>query len=232
MLAGPPPHPLTCVHTRPLAADLYKTIAEIEGVGRLVEMTFPPGAADIPHEHPEHNMYFVVDCKLKISGAPTPTELGKEGAVVEIPAGAAPLFPPMAHQVTNVGETEGKAVFFEAYPNCKPCGDIEGYISPFTVSPECYKVLNDESENFVTGILTMEVGAKDAFHHHKDHLIYVLEGDGVTIYPGGDESAAMVVPLKPFAGIPAPMAAPPFASHVLLNSGTIPLKMLFFEAKK
>ena len=103
---------------------------------------------------------------------------------------------------------------------------------PFTVSPECYKKLNDESENFVTGILEMEVGAKDAFHHHKDHLIYVLEGDGVTIYPGGDESAAMAVPLKPFAGIPAPMVAPPFASHVLENTGTIPLKMLFFEAKK
>ena len=50
--------------------------------------------------------------------------------------------------------------------------------------------------------------------HHKDHLIYVLEGDGVTIYPGGDESNPMVVPLKPFAGIPAPMVAPPFASHV------------------
>ena len=156
----------------------------------------------------------------------------KEGAVVEIPAGAAPLFPPMAHQVTNVGETEGKAVFFEAYPNCKPCGDIEGYISPFTVSPECYKVLNDESENFVTGILTMEVGAKDAFHHHKNHLIYVLEGDAVTIYPGGDKDAAMDVPLQVGAGIPAPMAAPPFYSHTLKNSGTKTLKMLFFEAKK
>jgi len=211
--------------------DLYKTIAELEGVGRLVEMIFPPGAKDIPHEHPIHSMYFVVDCKLKISGPPTPTTLGEEGGVAEIPAGAAPIFPAMAHQVENVGDTEGKAVFIEPYPGCKPCGDIEGYISPFTVSPECYKVLA-EDDDWITGILTMEVGAKDAFHHHKDHLIYVLEGDGVTIYPGGDESAGMEVPLKPFAGIPAPMAAPPFASHTLLNSGTVPLKMLFFEAKK
>ena len=141
--------------------------------------------------------------------------------------------PPTFHccQVTNVGESEGKAVFFEPYPTCKPCGDIEGYISPFTVSPECYKILA-EDDDWITGILTMAVGEEDAFHHHKDHLIYVLEGDGVTIYPGGDESAAMAVPLKPFAGIPAPMVAPPFASHVLENTGTIPLKMLFFEAKK
>ena len=65
----------------------------------------------------------------------------------------------MAHQVENVGDTEGKAVFLEAYPTCKPSGDIEGYISPFTVSPECYKVLA-EDEDWYTGMLTMEVGAK------------------------------------------------------------------------
>jgi len=211
--------------------DLYKTIAELPGVARLVEMIFPPGAKDVPHEHPIHSMYFVVDCKLKIAGPPTPTKIGEEGGVAEIPAGAAPIFPAMAHQVENVGEKEGKAVFIEPYPGCKPCGEIEGYISPFKVSPGCYKILT-EDENWITGILTMAVGEKDEFHHHKNHLIYVLEGDGVTINPGGDESAAMVVPLKPFAGIPAPMAAPPFASHTLVNSGTVPLKMLFFEAKK
>ena len=60
----------------------------------------------------------------------------------------------------------------------------------------------------------------------------VIEGDQVTIYPGGDETAAMAVPIAPGAGIPAPMSAPPFASHTLMNSGTKPLKMLFFEAKK
>ena len=89
-----------------------------------------------------------------------------------------------------------------------------------------------EDDDWYTGMLTMDVGEKDEYHHHKDHLIYVLEGDGVTIWPGGDESAAMVVPLAPGAGIPAPMSAPPFAKHTLLNSGTVTLKMLFFEAKK
>ena len=78
----------------------------------------------------------------------------------------------------------------------------------------------------------MTVGERDELHHHRDHLIYVLEGDGVTIYPGGDESNAMVVPLKVGAGIPAPMSAPPFAKHTLMNSGTTTLKMVFFEAKK
>jgi quercetin dioxygenase-like cupin family protein len=119
--------------------DLYKTIAEIPGVARLVKMTFPPGAKDAPHEHPVHSMFFITDAKLKISGPPTPTKLGEEGGVAEIPAGAAPIFPAMAHQVENVGEAEGQAIFVEAFPNCKPCGDVEGYISPFAVSPGCYK---------------------------------------------------------------------------------------------
>ena len=78
----------------------------------------------------------------------------------------------------------------------------------------------------------MEPGAKDAFHYHRDHLIYVLSGDAVTINPGGDEAAAMKVPIAPNHGIPAPMAAPPFYSHTLLNSGTEKLQMLFFEMKK
>ena len=211
--------------------DLYKTLAEIPDVGRLVKMTFPPGAKDVPHEHPIHSMYFLTPVKLKISGPPTPTKLGEEGGVAELPAGAAPIFPAMAHQVENVGDTEGSAIFVEPYPGCKACGDVEGYISPFTVSPECYKILA-EDDDWITGVLEMPVGAKDALHHHKDHLIYVEQGDGVTIYPGGDESAAMVVPLAPGAGIPAPMSAPPFAKHTLLNSGTVPLKMIFFEAKK
>jgi len=211
--------------------DLYKSIAEIPGVGRLVEITFPPGAKDKPHEHPIHSMYFLVDCKLKISGPPTPTKLGEEGGVAEIPAGATPIFPAMAHQVENVGEKEGKAIFVEPYPGCKPCGTIEGYISPFDVAPGCYKKLA-EDDDWITGVMTMAVGEKDTLHHHKDHLIYVAEGDGVTIYPGGDESSPMVVPLQVGAGIPAPMSAPPFAKHTLLNSGTKPLKMIFFEAKK
>jgi len=149
----------------------------------------------------------------------------------ELPDGAAPIFPPGAHQVKNVGDNEVKVLFVETYPVCSPCGAIDGYISPFDVSPECYKVLA-ENDEWITGMLTMEVGAVDAFHFHRDHLIYVLEGDGVTINPGGDESAAMEVPLKAGAGIPAPMSAPPFYSHTLKNSGTCTLKMAFFEMKK
>ena len=81
--------------------DLYKTIAELPGSARLVEMTFPPGAKDIPHEHPVHSMYFVTAAKLKISGPPVTAKLGEEGGVAELPAGAAPIFPAMAHQASS-----------------------------------------------------------------------------------------------------------------------------------
>ena len=50
-------------------------------------------------EHPIHSMYFITGGKLKIAGPPTPTKLGEEGGVAEIPPGAAPIFPAMAHQV-------------------------------------------------------------------------------------------------------------------------------------
>eukprot|EP00443_Scrippsiella_acuminata_P061237 CAMPEP_0115570050 /NCGR_PEP_ID=MMETSP0271-20121206/105502_1 /TAXON_ID=71861 /ORGANISM="Scrippsiella trochoidea, Strain CCMP3099" /LENGTH=79 /DNA_ID=CAMNT_0003004581 /DNA_START=23 /DNA_END=262 /DNA_ORIENTATION=- len=79
----------------------------------------------------------------------------------------------------------------------------------------------------------MEPGAMDSLHYHRDHLIYVLEGDEVTIYPDGDMDKGKIVPIKPFAGIPAPISAGPiFAKHIMKNSGTKPIKMVFFEMKK
>ena len=105
------------------------------------------------HEHPIHSMYFLVDCKLKISGPPTPTTLGEEGGVAEIPAGAAPIFPAMAHQVENVGDKEGKAIFIEPYPGCKPCGDIDGYISPFEVAAGCVAACSPTPPRSHPGVL-------------------------------------------------------------------------------
>ena len=53
----------------------------------------------------------------------------------------------------------------------------------------------------------------------------------MTIYPGGDKTAGMSVPIKPGAGIPAPVDVPLFATHTLKNSGKASLKLLFFEQK-
>lgn len=194
---------------------------------RLVEMTLAPGEADKEHDHPKHSMYVVQGAKLELSPPPGATEGSAE---IELPTGAAPIIPPGKHVVKNVGTTTAKIVFVEPYPTCKPCGTPDGYKSPFDVAPKCYSVLAQD-DDWITGMLTMEPGEEDPVHHHRDHLIYFLEGDGVTIYPGGDESAGITKELHTPEGVPAPMSAPPFAYHKLKNSGTKAIKAVFFEMK-
>jgi len=210
--------------------ESYKVVAEIPNA-RLVEMKVAPGGSDAPHEHPAHSMYFLKPAKLEISDGNPPAN----PHVVEIPAGAAPIFPAGAHQVKNVGTEEANVLFVEAMPTCKPCGDVEGSVTPFSVSPTCYKILA-ENDDWITGELVIAPGESDVLHNHKDHLIYVVEGDEVTIYENGDTtdaSKAHAVPIKPGAGIPAPIAAGPiFANHSLKNTGKGPVKMIFFEMKK
>eukprot|EP00931_Biecheleriopsis_adriatica_P118954 TRINITY_DN9424_c0_g2_i3.p1 TRINITY_DN9424_c0_g2~~TRINITY_DN9424_c0_g2_i3.p1 ORF type:complete len:292 (-),score=71.64 TRINITY_DN9424_c0_g2_i3:192-1013(-) len=218
---------LDCCATSP---ENYKVVAEVPGF-RMVEMTMAPGEADKPHDHPGHSMFFVQGGKLCITDYDENGKSKDNAHEVDIPSGAPPIFPPGAHQVKNVGDTNVKCIFVEPTTAMKPCGEIAGYISPFAVAPECYKTLA-EDDTFITGMCTMEPGQGDPVHNHRDHLIYVLEGDEVTINVDGDESKAMAVPIKPNAGIPAPMSAPPFFKHNLKNSGKSALKLLFFESKK
>lgn len=217
-----------CCETNP---EIYKVVADIPGTARLVEMVCPPGGEDLPHEHPSHSLYFVTDAKLEICDIVD----GKKGEphAAEPPAGAAPIFPPGAHQVKNVGDKEARVIFVEAYPDSKPSGDVTTeFVSPFKTCGDCYKVLA-ENDDWYTGILEMQPGEKDTLHNHRDHLIYVLEGKEVTIYPDGNMEDPHAVPIKPFAGIPAPIKAGAiFANHIVENSGDVALKFVFFERKK
>jgi len=210
--------------------EIYKVVAEIPNA-RLVEMTCPPGGEDKPHEHPGHSMFFVKGGKLSI----TDIKDGKPGEPheVEIPSGAPPIFPPGAHQVKNVGNEEVKVIFVEPLLACMPCGEVAGMITPFQVKPECYKILAEDAD-WITGMVTMDPGVSDGLHSHKDHLIYVLEGNGVTLYPREEGKDGHEVPIKPGMAIPAPMAGAGglFKQHIMKNTGSIPLKMVFFEMKR
>lgn len=211
--------------------ESYKVVAEIPNA-RLVEMRVPPGGEDIPHEHPSHSMYFVKPAKLSITDYGPDGKPAGDANVVEIPAGAAPIFPPGAHQVKNIGDSEALVLFVEPYPTSTPCGTVEGFVTPFEASPTCYKILA-ENDDWITGVVEMAPGETDCLHNHRDHLIYVLEGDEVTIYPDGNMDDPHAVPIKTGAGLPAPVSAGPiFAKHRMKNSGTKPIKMLFFEMKK
>jgi len=206
--------------------EFYKVVAEIPNA-RLIEMTMKPGDKDKPHEHPPHSLYFLTAAKLKIADPPD-----AEPKEMEIPQGAPPIFPAGAHMVENTGDAEATVLFVEPYPTCKPCGNPAGFVKPFDVAPKCYTILA-ENDEWITGQVVMEPGETDEMHHHRDHLIYVVSGNEVTIFPGGDMNhpEPAVVPIKPGAGIPAPMEVPLFAKHAMKNSGTETIKMIFFEMK-
>lgn len=210
--------------------ESYTVVAETPSA-RLVQMKVPPGGEDKPHEHVSHAMYFVKAAKLSITDYGEDAKPKGEAHEVEIPAGAPPIFPPGAHQVKNVGSDEALVVFVEEYPLCFKCPDINDFNPPFKTNPTCYKILA-ENDDWITGMVEMAPGEMDDLHDHRDHLIYVLEGNEVTIYPGGNMDDPHAVPIKPYAGIPAPYSAGPiFNKHRMKNSGTVPIKMLFFEKK-
>jgi len=218
---------LDCCLSNP---EIYKVVAEIPNA-RLVEMTCPPGGEDKPHDHPPHSLFFVKGGKLSI----TDYVDGKPGEPheIEVPSGAPPIFSAGAHQVKNVGKEEVKALFVEPMPMCQPCGDVKDMITPFKAKPECYKILA-ENDDWITGMVNMDPGVADSIHQHRDHLIYVLEGDGVTLYPAEEGKDGNAVPIKPGMAIPAPIkgANGLFAKHIMKNTGSIPLKMVFFEMKR
>ena len=84
-----------CVATNP---ESYKIVAECPNA-RLVEMRVPPGGEDQPHDHPAHSMFFAKAAKLSITDYGSDGKPAGEPHVVEIPAGASPIFPAGAHQV-------------------------------------------------------------------------------------------------------------------------------------
>jgi Ca2+-binding EF-hand superfamily protein/mannose-6-phosphate isomerase-like protein (cupin superfamily) len=208
----------------------YKVLAE-NATGRLVEMTLKVGQSDPPHDHPKHYMYFVEGGKLTITDY-TGGEKGEEKEV-DIPAGAPPIFPAGPHQVTNSGDVDVKVIFVEVTGEF---GDVpEGMKSPCDTDPECYKILAEDDDWF-TGEMNMGAGTKDHPHGHRDHLLYVLEGDEVTIHNlAGDMSALegdappalMKVPLAAGAAM-----AVPAGHHWLENTGSQNCKIIFFEPKK
>jgi len=204
--------------------DNYKVVAELPGGSRLIEMTLPKGAGDKSHDHPVHYLYVVNGGKLKLSPPPGATEGEAE---IELPDGAGKVIPAGPHQVTNVGDKDVKILFAEPSLECK-AGTVEGdFVSPLKVCPDCYKTVAEDDDWFI-GEMVMDVGFEDPPHSHLDHLVYVLEGDGITIFPGkekGDEK--MEIPIKPGMAIPVPAG-----HHIVKNTGTIKCKMVFFELKK
>merc|ERR1712150_372496 len=126
----------------------------------------------------------------------------------------------------NIGETDVKIVFAEPYANGTQNELKCDLILPQTVAPTMYKTLA-EDETWSVYTMEMEPGCEDPPHSHLDHFVYVLEGDGVTIYPG--EQKSEMKKEVPFAfGAAFPVPAGP---HCVQNTGTTKCKALVFEVK-
>eukprot|EP00931_Biecheleriopsis_adriatica_P061382 TRINITY_DN36905_c0_g1_i1.p1 TRINITY_DN36905_c0_g1~~TRINITY_DN36905_c0_g1_i1.p1 ORF type:complete len:261 (+),score=55.04 TRINITY_DN36905_c0_g1_i1:150-932(+) len=213
-----------CVSSNP---DKYKVLVELPGA-RLVEMTLKAGAEERKHDHPLHYMYVVQGSKLSL----TPPHGDESGPLeVEWKTGAAMIAPAGLRQVRNVGISDLKVIFVEPLPDCKPCGPVADFISPFLVSPGCYKVLA-EDEGWLIGELALLPCQGDVLHHHRDHVMYVLSGDSVAIFENGEKSKSRQFDLKPYTGIAAQMGDPVFAKRSMMNTGSSSVKMIFFEMKQ
>lgn len=202
--------------------DNYKVVAS-NAQGDLVHMTLAPGSQDDPHEHPmDHCLYILKGGKLEITNFPS----NDPPIVLEPPTGAAMFVPGGAHCVKNIGESEVEILFVEPTPACPPATKVDDAVSPFQVYGQGYKILA-ENEDWFCGEMFLAAGQEDIPHSHKEHLLYVLEGDGLNIYPGKKKGEPHPVPVKP--GFAAPI---PAGFHTIENtSADTDIRIIFWECR-
>ena len=83
----------------------YKVLQENDQV-RMLEMIVPPVESDNLHSHPDEAVYFITGGKARVT-------VGDEQVEMELPDGASMLHEARTHQVTNIGDTEIRAIIVE-----------------------------------------------------------------------------------------------------------------------
>jgi mannose-6-phosphate isomerase-like protein (cupin superfamily) len=83
----------------------YKVLQENEHV-RMLEMIVPAGESDVLHSHPDEAVYFITGGKARVT-------VDGEEMEMELPDGASMLHEAWTHQVTNIGDTEIRAIIVE-----------------------------------------------------------------------------------------------------------------------
>ena len=83
----------------------YKVLQENDHV-RMLEMIVPAGESDILHSHPDEAVYFITGGKARVT-------VDGEEMEMELPDGASMLHEAWTHQVTNIGDTEIRAIIVE-----------------------------------------------------------------------------------------------------------------------
>mmetsp|Transcript_22498 Transcript_22498/g.36162 ORF Transcript_22498/g.36162 Transcript_22498/m.36162 type:complete len:253 (-) Transcript_22498:176-934(-) len=202
--------------------DNYKDISPDGGApleSKLIMMTMKPGEEDKPHEHPWHYMYIISGGKVTITGAPFPETESKE---LEMKSGSGMVVPAGVHQVKNSGDTEVKILFIEVSE--KKGETPEDHLAPQKTNPEHYKTLAEDN-NWMVVKMEMKPGAEDLPHSHRDHIVFILGGDEITIWPGKEKGEQkLVVPIKAGAVLPVPTGY-----HIVKNTGKETMSAVYFE---
>jgi len=202
----------------------YKDVSPEGGAplgSKLIKMTLKVGEQDEPHDHPKHYMYIIAGGKLSITGAPFPPGVTKE---LEMKTGMGMIVPAGAHQVKNTGDTDVEILFLEVTE--KKGETPEAHKTPQDTDPGHYKTLAEDDDWMVVK-MDMKVGEEDHPHSHRDHIVYMLDGGEITIWPGkekGEKKA--VVPITPGMVVPVPVGY-----HIVANTGNKPVSAVYFERK-
>lgn len=188
---------------------------------KLIKMTLKVGEQDEPHDHPKHYMYIISGGKLAITGAPFPAGVTKE---LEMKTGSGMIVPAGAHQVKNVGDTDVEILFLEV--SDKKGMTPEAHKTPQETDPGHYNTLAEDGEWMVVK-MDMKVGEEDHPHSHRDHIVYMLDGGEITIWPGKEKGEQkLVVPITPGMVVPVPTGF-----HIVANTGDKPISAVYFESQ-
>lgn len=96
-----------------VATNVYKKILLDNEKVRIMELSFPPGAATAWHSHPDHSVYAITGGRIQI------TDKGKPAATIDVKGGTAMFLPAVTHMAKNVGTTTLKLIVTEIKPQKK-----------------------------------------------------------------------------------------------------------------
>lgn len=188
--------------------------------GFLVKMELKKGEADPVSQHTDRLVYFLKGDKLKITlkGGNTVVKELHDGATVAMEAGVV--------SVKNVGDTDIEALFFEQGDGV---GETpEGHFSCLEAEPTHYKVLC-ENEDWMLIDMFMKPGEEDKPHSHRDHVVYVLDANELTLYDGKEKVHEKKMVASVSAGAVLPVST---GFRIVMNTGTTNAHTIFWERKK
>ena len=197
----------------------------------LVKMCLKKGQKDRPHEHPVHYLYVITAGKVVI------TTTGGQTTEKDLAPGAGMVMPAGVYNVENVGVSDVEVLFLEVRGEQQSTDTPEGHITPQETDPgysylsPCHYKTLAEDDHWMVVKMDIAPGAEDHPHSHKEHVVYIVDGEQLTVWAGPagkeKESDSLTLPITSGAIIPMPGGF-----HVVKNSGSEHVSAMYFERKR